>query len=569
MDLTLVMALMALTTATAAMVTPTPLLLRSLWRLFLPTALMTRPLSVARPNVGPRGGKRNGPGGDSDSSNSTASEASEASVSSNSSYDETLKGRPNVGPRGGKRNGPGGNSDSNSSNSTASEESVASVSSNSSYDETLKRGPNLGRRGGKRNGPGGNSDSNSSNSTAPEASVSSNSSYDETPKRGPNLGLRGGKRNGPGGNSDSDSSNFTASVASASSNSSSAGDMMIAHASVEMSNTTGASSAHWPSDSAPSSNSSSSASSSSSSSKTGPKGKGSPKKRPSEEAWVFCHATGSFGDQLTFHVKNGKCYPDYLTWAGENCDSDGGDVITGVSEIILVGIVSLDGINSEIFNSADFSVILGTLAETVSGWEVSNMQVTATSLHARSLSVAYTHDVEFSVKFSPEEYGVNGALYSSAEALVSDMTATLQASMSGGNFVQTMSSASTLAASTTVTDVNTAELQSLEILSISYADNRLVYVYDTVSSSSVSSEDPVMSSGVIVLFVAVVALAGVAAVGMIAHSFGSYQKVSTASDSEVSERVWMSGMKSKFGVQFENLPANSNQFEDSYIGLRI
>jgi len=289
------------------------------------------------------------------------------------------------------------------------------------------------------------------------------------------------------------------------------------------------------------------------------KGKGSPKARPSEDAWKFCHASGSFGDQLTFHVKNGKCYPDDLSWAGENCDSFAQSTVT------LSGVVSLDGFRSEIFNSRDYAVVLETLAATVSGWEMSSMQITATSLHARSLATAYTHDITFTVSFLSEDFGVNGALYAAAEALVSDMSATLQSSMTAGAFVQSLSHGALLAGSDAVKDVSAAQLVSLEIVSISYADNRLVYIYDS-DSSSVSSSESMLSASVIVLFIGVVAVAGIAVVGMIAHSYGSYQKISTASDSEVSEKVWLSGLKSKFGLQFEQLPASSEQLED---GLRI
>jgi hypothetical protein len=224
---------------------------------------------------------------------------------------------------------------------------------------------------------------------------------------------------------------------------------------------------------------------------------------------------------------------------------------------------------SEIFQSRDYSVVLSSLAESVSGWDLKSMQVTATSLHARSLTTSYSHDIEFTVSFVAEDFGVEGALYAAVEALVADMSATLQASMASGLFVQTLTKDALATGAVSVANVMSAELVSLEILSITYANNRLVYYYDSEASSSVSSSSssgPALSASVVVVFVAVIALAGVAVVGMIAHSYGSYQKVSTASDSEVSEKVRLSGMKSKFGVKFEKLPASSEQLE---FGLKI
>jgi len=288
----------------------------------------------------------------------------------------------------------------------------------------------------------------------------------------------------------------------------------------------------------------------------------SPKPRPSQDAWRFCHTGGNFGDQLTFHIKNGKCYPDDLTWAGETCGE------SEMSFATIGGVISLDGIHSEMFSSSDYSVILSTLAASVNGWDMTSMQVTATSLQGRSLASSFTHEVQFSVSFTTEDFGVDGTLYASVEGLVSDMSATLNAAIASGEFVQSMSSNAQLTGASTVQEVSAAHLVSLEILSITYENNRLVYYYDSESASTVSSDSssPALSASVVVMFVAVIALAGVAVVGMIAHSYGSYQKVSTATDSEVSEKVWLSGLKSKFGVKFEKLPAQSEQLD---FGLKI
>jgi len=228
--------------------------------------------------------------------------------------------------------------------------------------------------------------------------------------------------------------------------------------------------------------------------------------------------------------------------------------MTMQSTVTLAGVLSLSGMKSEFFDSRDYSSILETLAYSVDGWNLNSMQVTATSLHARTLATSYSHDVEFTVTFLAEDFGVDGALYAAAEGLVQDMGATLQSSIISGDFVQRLST-STLASSS-MKDIIAVEVLSLEIVSISYADNRLVYYYDSGSSSTVSS-GPALSTGVVVLFGAVVVAGVIAVVGMVAHSYGSYQKVSTATDSEVSEKVRLDGMKSRFEVKFEKLSMDS------------
>jgi hypothetical protein len=247
-------------------------------------------------------------------------------------------------------------------------------------------------------------------------------------------------------------------------------------------------------------------------------------------AWEFCHAKGFFNDQLNFHVKKGKCIPDDLRWADEICDGQENSTVT------LNGVIALAGINSEILHSADITVLGHIIAATVEGWTADMVAITGSSIDARALTTGeralnvYNHDIAFAVTFNAEKFGIDGATYGAVENLVSDISATIEASLTSGVFV------SALSGSVLMGSVTGGELVSLEISTIAFSHSHLVYVYTSedekaiVSSSSSSSG---MSSSVVTVAGVVVVLAFVAFVGIASHNFNGYNKVNSNSDSDV------------------------------------
>lgn len=253
------------------------------------------------------------------------------------------------------------------------------------------------------------------------------------------------------------------------------------------------------------------------------------------QSWEFCHSRGSYNEQLNFHVKKGKCIPDDLRWADELCDA------AESSEVTLTGVIALGGISSEIFSTRDSSLVLASLSNVIEGWQVANMNVLSTSLDTRALSSShralnsFTHDVSFSASFVAEDYGIDGATYANVENLVNDMAATIEASFASGAFSTQLSGSAQLSGASLLSEVTSAELLSLEISKIAYAHSRLVYYYDqeeaTVSSSSSSSSSS-LSSSVVMVLVGVAVVGFVAFVGVAAHGFNGYNKLSTVTDSE-------------------------------------
>lgn len=247
------------------------------------------------------------------------------------------------------------------------------------------------------------------------------------------------------------------------------------------------------------------------------------------KSWEFCHTRGSFGDQLKFHVKKGECYPDDLRWVEEICD------LIVNSTVTCNGVVALSGITSELFSSADASAILNVLASQVAGWSTTTMSVLGTSLDVRSLGVSqrsansFTHDIQFSVSFLSEAFGVDGTNYAAVENLVEDIALTLENAFASGTFVTQLTGEAKLMNSEVLEEVSAAELVSLEVVSISYTNSHLVYYYDnndvsadgSVSYSSASG----LSNGVIAMFVVVAAVGFVAFVGIVSHGFNGYSKL--------------------------------------------
>ena len=237
-------------------------------------------------------------------------------------------------------------------------------------------------------------------------------------------------------------------------------------------------------------------------------------------------------------MKKGKCIPDDLRWADEICDAQENSTVT------LNGVIALAGINSEILHSSDINVLSHVIATIVDGWTADKIVITGSSLDVRSLSVdkrslnAFTHDIAFSVSFVAEDFGIDGATYGVVENLVSDMTSTIEASLSSGAFTSSLSASAMLSKSVLMGAVTSGELVSLDIQAIAYAHSHLVYVYIENEKASApvttySTSNGGMSSNMIAAGGIVCVLAFVAFVGIATHNFNGYNKISASSDSEV------------------------------------
>jgi hypothetical protein len=264
-------------------------------------------------------------------------------------------------------------------------------------------------------------------------------------------------------------------------------------------------------------------------------------------AWEFCHAKGFFNDQLNFHVKKGKCIPDDLRWADELCDT------TESSSVILNGVIALTGINSEILQSSDTTILSQIIAQLVDGWSTDMVAITGSSIDTRALTIgeralnSFTHDISFAVTFNAENFGIDGATYGAVENLVNDIGATIEASLTSGVFT------SALSGSVLMGSVSGAQLVSLEIQSIAFLHSHLVYVYTSDEKAVVSSSSSTGLSTAAMSVVGIVCVLGfVAFVGVVSHNFNGYNKVSSASDSDV-RAVSMIAVDNNSEIQLEEV----------------
>jgi hypothetical protein len=279
-------------------------------------------------------------------------------------------------------------------------------------------------------------------------------------------------------------------------------------------------------------------------------------------SWEFCHAQGGFNDQLTFHVKKGKCYPDDLLYVDDICDQ------LETSSVVLNGIIALGGLHTEIFNSVDNQAVLSVVSSVVTGWTTQNMEFLGTSLDARNLMVntrmlnTYTHDIMFSVSFLTEDFGVDGTLYANIQNLVHDMASTLEVSIESGAFVQQLVHVSTQTSNSMLGDVTAAELIKLEVYSVRYSQSKLVYYADDQDSYTMhsnSDDDYSMSTTMIVIIAAVCSVAFIAFVGIATHTFNGYKKVSQVTESEHEQQLAMArspfmGLSQQPTNRYEKIP---------------
>lgn len=255
-------------------------------------------------------------------------------------------------------------------------------------------------------------------------------------------------------------------------------------------------------------------------------------------AWDFCGVQGGYAQELTFHVKKGKCIADSLLAREADCFG------TVVSTVTVTGVVNLMGLTSEFVESSQYSILPGLLADSVVGWEAKNIDVQSTALTSRAMSTTsrrlaeFDVDVQFTVSFESEtEYGVEGRLYSNVERLVSTLEDSLASKVSSEGFTVSLTQSALLAGALSLEKVHNAELVSLELDSISYEG------VQTMRASTLPAFDDseywgssvlnvsLYNTESIGLFVIAVAAGFVALVGLLSHGMNGYKSVSQVSES--------------------------------------
>lgn len=254
---------------------------------------------------------------------------------------------------------------------------------------------------------------------------------------------------------------------------------------------------------------------------------------PDFMSWDFCGVQGGHGQELTFHVKKGKCIADSLVGVETDCYG------TVISTVVVRGVVNLFGLTSEFIESSQYSIMPGILADSVVGWEAKNIEIQSTSLTSRSLSstsrslAEFDVDVEFTVTFESEtDYGVEGRVYSKVQNLVSSLEDSLASRVSSESFTTSLAQCAVLAGAVSLERVQSAELVWLELDSITYEGvhemkaSTLPAFDDSEFWENSSLNISVYNYETITMFIIAVGAGFIAFVGLISHGVNGYKRIS-------------------------------------------
>lgn len=256
-------------------------------------------------------------------------------------------------------------------------------------------------------------------------------------------------------------------------------------------------------------------------------------------AWDFCGVQGGYAQELTFHVKKGKCIADSLLGLEADCYG------TVVSTITVTGVINMMGLTSEIVESSQYSILPGILSDSVIGWEAKNIEIQSTTLTSRALSATsrslaeFDVDVSFSASFQSEtDFGVDGRMYSKVNALIATLQRSLALKVSSRGFTTSLSQSALLAGATSLEKVQNVELLSLDLESITYSGVQSMQASTLPSfddseywGSSVLNVSLYNFESMGIFFVAIVS-GFVAFVGLVSHGVNGYKSVSQLSDSQ-------------------------------------
>merc|ERR1711939_1226621 len=132
-------------------------------------------------------------------------------------------------------------------------------------------------------------------------------------------------------------------------------------------------------------------------------------------SWQFCGVRGSYHNELSFHIKKGKCYPDVLIDIRDICE---GEVSSNVT---LHGVIAVSGVASEFFDGKNYEAV---------------------------------NDLIETIKESLEDVA------------------------SSGDFASDLASAATLAGVSVLREVRAVELVSLELSNIEYTGAKEMVIYE-------------------------------------------------------------------------------------------
>lgn len=237
--------------------------------------------------------------------------------------------------------------------------------------------------------------------------------------------------------------------------------------------------------------------------------------------WSFCHTQGTIGEQLSFHIKDGRCIPDALVDVDMICDGTYSTVVT------VKGKLAIAGVATEMFDSQSASVVTHALSESVFGWDNSEILISETTLNMRALSssqdrvlTSFVYDIDFEASFVSEmAYEVDGTSYYGVVGLVVELSEELENVLLSGQFVDTVKTLAMSLGVTSLDDVTSASLLSLEVEDISYVGTKELVLSgdyeETGTETSSSYLEDTLSSYQVYSFVAVVVLGFISFVGVL------------------------------------------------------
>eukprot|EP01041_Mallomonas_annulata_P001540 gene1540-2970_t len=193
-----------------------------------------------------------------------------------------------------------------------------------------------------------------------------------------------------------------------------------------------------------------------------------------ERKWSFCHTDGTTSQELSFHIENGICIPDALVDLKSICSRAHYSVIT------VAGVLSLQGVTSEIFTQEEKWVVVNALGSSVYGWDPGFIEIndvflnlhgdmgTTSTSTARSLS-SFTYDIEFETSYVSEiAYNIDGTNYMANIRFIESLEKVIQNSISSGDFIPLLTDLAYAGSTDGLKYVQDAELLYLDLKDISF-----------------------------------------------------------------------------------------------------
>ena len=246
--------------------------------------------------------------------------------------------------------------------------------------------------------------------------------------------------------------------------------------------------------------------------------------------WVFCGVRGGHGEELSFHLQQGQCYPDALVTASALCKKSSETIVTlrgdlSITVEAFTGVVDdqVTQVVGKAISMCVYGLPSGSVTVTASDGASAPIKKSGKAASEQSFYLAILAQIK-----TEENYGVDGSNYVDDVGLATIVAADLTAAASSGSLARRIREIAKRERCSTLSRVTSVSVTSIAINDIIHNGAKDMEIVQSSSTSLSSSFERISGSTIVqnvrrvrasngLLFITVMMVGLFSLIGIIAH----------------------------------------------------